>query len=66
MPASVTAGILAAVAALFAAKAGAWGLFQRRVMKEPGGLLARRAEIVLVAAGLLAAIAAGLLIARPF
>lgn len=66
MPASITVGILCAVAALFAAKAGAWGLFQRKVMKLPDGLLARRAEIVFAAAGLLAAIAAGLLIARPF
>ena len=66
MPASVTVGILCAVAALLVAKAGAWGLFPRKVMKETGGLLARRAEIVLAVAALLAAIAAGLLVTRPF
>ena len=66
MPASVTVGILCAVAALLVAKAGAWGLFQRKVMKETDGLLARRAELVLAAAALLAAIAAGLLVTRPF
>lgn len=66
MPASVTVGILCAVAALLAAKAGAWGLFQRKVMKEADGLLARRAEIVLAAAALLAAIAAWMLVTRPF
>lgn len=66
MPASVTVGILCAVAALLAAKAGAWGLFQRKIMKETGGLLARRAELVLAGAGLLAAIAAWLLVTRPF
>jgi len=66
MPASVTIGILCAVAALLVAKAGAWGLFQRKVMKEPDALLARRAELVFVAAALLAAVAAWLLIARPF
>ncbi len=65
MPASVTVGILCAVAALLVAKAGAWGLFQRKVMKETGGLLARRAETVLAVAALLAAIAAGLLVTRP-
>ena len=66
MPVSVIAGILGAVAALFTAKAGAWGLFQRRVMKETDGLLARRAEIVLAAAGVLAAAATVLLVMRPF
>ena len=66
MPASVTAGILCAVAALLAVKTGAWGLFQRKVMKQPDGLLARRAEAVLLAAGLLAGVAAWMLIARPF
>ena len=66
MPASVTVGIVCAVAALLVANAGAWGLFQRKVMKETGGLLARRAEIVLAVAALLAAIAAGLLVTRPF
>ncbi|HRD26830.1 MAG TPA: hypothetical protein PLO65_00865 [Caulobacter sp.] len=66
MPASVTVGVLCAVAALLAAKAGAWGLFQRKVMKETSGLLARRAEVVLAAAGLLAALAVALLVTRPF
>lgn len=66
MPASVTVGILCGVAALLAAKAGGWGLFQRRVMKQPDGPLARRAEVVLVAAVLLAALAVGLLVTRPF
>lgn len=66
MPASVTVGILCAVAALLVAKAGAWGLFQRKVMKEPDRLLAHRAEIVLAAAALLAAIAAWMLVTRPF
>lgn len=66
MPASVTVGILCAVAALLVAKAGAWGLFQRKVMKEADGLLARRAEIVLAAAALRAAIAAWMLVTRPF
>ena len=66
MPASVTLGILCALAAVLVAKAGAWGLFQRKVMKQPDGLLARRAEAVLLAAGLLAGVAAWILIARPF
>lgn len=66
MPPSVTLGILCAVAALLAAKAGAWGLFQRRVMKQTDGLLARRAGVVLLAAGMLAGVAAWMLIARPF
>lgn len=66
MPASVTVGILAAVAAAIVAKAGAWGLFQRKVIQQTDGLLARRAEAVLVLAGLLAALAAWLLLARPF
>jgi hypothetical protein len=66
MPASVTLGILFAVAALLAAKAGAWGLFQRKVMKQADGFLARRAEIVLAAAGLLAGVAAWMLLTRPF
>ncbi|MDO9223978.1 MAG: hypothetical protein Q7U20_09745 [Caulobacter sp.] len=66
MPASVTVGILCAVAALLAAKVGAWGLFQRKVIKATEGLLARRAEVVLLAAALLAVAAAWMLIARPF
>jgi len=66
VPASVTVGILCAVAALLAAKAGAWGLFQRRIMKQPDGLLARRAEIVLAAAGLPAALARWMPVDRPF
>lgn len=66
MPASVTLGILCAVAALLVAKAGAWGLFQRKIMKQADGLLARRAETVLAAAVLLAVAAAWMLIARPF
>lgn len=66
MPASVTFGILVAVAAVIVAKAGAWGLFQRKVIKQTEGLLARRAEAVLILAGLLAVLAAWLLLARPF
>ncbi|HRD46892.1 MAG TPA: hypothetical protein PLF78_10460 [Caulobacter sp.] len=66
MPASVTAGILLVVAAVIVAKSAAWGLFQRRVMKRTDGLLARRAEGVLVLAAVLAAAAVWLLVARPF
>jgi hypothetical protein len=66
VPASVIVGILCALAALLAAKAGAWGLLQSRIMKQPDGLLARRAEVVLAAAVLLAIIAAWMLVARPF
>ncbi|MCF8505531.1 MAG: hypothetical protein K9G59_11495 [Caulobacter sp.] len=54
------------MAALLVAKAGAWGLFQRKIMKQADGLLARRAETVLAAAVLLAVAAAWMLIARPF
>jgi hypothetical protein len=66
MQVSVTLGILCAVVALLVAKGGAWGLFQRKVMNQPDGLLARRAEIALLAAGMLAGVAAWMLIARPF
>ena len=66
MQVSVTLGILCAVVALLVAKGGAWGLFQRKVMSQPDGLLARRAEIALLAAGMLAGVAAWMLIARPF
>ena len=62
----MTSSILCAIAALLAAKAGAWGLFQRKVMKQPDGLLARRAEVVLAVAVLLAGLAAWLLATRPF
>jgi hypothetical protein len=66
MTRSVTAGILLAVAAVIVAKSAAWGLFQRKVMKQGDGLLARRAEIVFVLAAALGAVAAWLLVARPF
>lgn len=66
MPASVTVGILFAVAAVIVAKSGAWGLFQRTVMKQGDGLLARRAEMVFGLAAALGVGAAWMLVARPF
>lgn len=66
MPASLTVGVLLVVGAVIAAKAGAWGLFQRKVIKRTDGFMARRAGVLFGAAGLLAALAAWLLIARPF
>ncbi len=65
MPASVTIGILLVVAALIAAKTAAWGLFQRKVMKQDDGVLARRAQLIFGLAAALGAAAAWMLVARP-
>jgi hypothetical protein len=66
MAASVTVGILLVVAALIAAKTAAWGLFQRKVMKQGDGVLARRAELIFGLAAALGAGAGWMLVARPF
>lgn len=66
MPASVTVGVLLAVAALIVAKAAAWGLFQRKVMKQGEGRLARGAGALFASAALMAGIAVWILAARPF
>ncbi len=66
MPASVTLGIVLIVTAVIVAKTAAWGLFQRKVMKQDDGLLARRAEVLFALAAAVATVAVWMLLARPF
>jgi len=66
VPASVTVGILLVVAGVIVAKTAAWGLFQRKVMKQGDGFLARRAEVLFAMAVAIAAAGAWILVARPF
>lgn len=66
MPASATFGILLLVAAVIIAKTAAWGLFQRKVMKQGDGFLARRAGALFLVAAATVAAAVWMLVARPF
>ncbi len=66
MPASVTFGILLIVVAVVIAKTAGWGLFQRRVMKQGDGFLARRAGALFLVAAATVSAAVWMLVARPF
>ncbi len=65
MPASVTFGILLIVAGVIIAKTAAWGLFQRKVMKQDDGFLTRRAGALFLLAAATVAAGVWVLVARP-